>query len=76
MIDTSRDPTVGEMLLKHGVTRFRITLDCYQAEYVRRTAGKAAAAAQRWLRPAELDNYPLCTTGRRLARLVQKDVHP
>jgi A/G-specific adenine glycosylase len=62
--------------LKHGVTRFRITLDCYQAEYVRRTAGKAAAAAQRWLRPAELDNYPLCTTGRRLARLVQKDVHP
>jgi len=70
----------GEHLrtIKHGVTRFRITLDCYRAEYVA-TDGATARAGKppvapdveiRWLRPAELDRYPLSTTGRKMARLA------
>ena len=28
---------------------------------------------QHWVAPTEFDNYPLSTTGRKLARLLQKD---
>ncbi len=57
--------------LKHGVTRFRITLDCYSARLV--GAGKAAGKVPelRWTRPEELNKYPLCTTGRKLAALIR-----
>lgn len=58
--------------LKHGVTRFRITLDCYEAEYVSGPSRKADAARMRWLRPAELEAYPLNTTGRKLSRLLER----
>jgi len=57
--------------LKHGVTRFRITLDCYDARYVAQAPdGKDARPPMRWLRPGELADYPLSTTGRVLARFV------
>ena len=56
---------------KHGVTRFRITLDCYEAEYISRDGRPIDSASLRWLRPAELDAYPLCTTGRKLARQIE-----
>jgi len=63
----------GEHLqtLRHGVTRFRITLECYAAEYLcaRHVAGRHLAT--RWLRPAELESYPLSSTGRKLARLLK-----
>ena len=63
---------VGDQVatLRHGVTRFRITLDCYEARY-RSTDGTAAAASSvetRWLRPEELAHYPLSTTGRKLCQ--------
>ncbi|NQT17807.1 MAG: A/G-specific adenine glycosylase [Planctomycetes bacterium] len=58
--------------LKHGVTRFRITLDCYEAEYVSGPNGKTDAARMRWLRPADLEAYPLSTTGRKLSRLLRR----
>jgi A/G-specific adenine glycosylase len=53
--------------LKHGVTRFRITLDCYRAVCVRPVR---ANTKRRWLRPEELADVPLSTTGRKLARLI------
>ena len=56
--------------LRHGVTRFRITLDCYDAEYVSRDGGGEENLAQKWVRPAELEHYPLSSTGRKLAGLV------
>ena len=56
--------------LRHGVTRFRITLDCYEARYVAQATDGTARAPMRWLRPAELAGYPLSTTGRVLARLA------
>jgi A/G-specific adenine glycosylase len=58
--------------LTHGVTRFRITLECYEAKYVSGDKKAAAVLETRWLRPAELEDYPLSSTGRKLANLVRK----
>ncbi len=55
--------------LKHGVTRFRITLDCYHARCQPGRA-KLAAGNWQWLRPHELVDIPLSVTGRKLARLI------
>jgi A/G-specific adenine glycosylase len=55
--------------IKHGVTRFRITLDCYGAQYA---SGRVSADKQiRWIRPVELRELPLSATGRKLANLVK-----
>jgi len=59
--------------LKHGVTRFRITLQCYRADYVSGTVPRGDSPDARWVRLAELDDYPLNTTARRLARLLIAD---
>lgn len=57
--------------LKHDVTRFRITLECHLADYLRmrpvRTGERPKTA---WVWPDELEPYPLSVTGRKLARLV------
>jgi A/G-specific adenine glycosylase len=58
--------------LRHGVTRFRITLECYEADYVSQDKKANATLETRWLRLAELRDYPLSSTGRKLANLVQK----
>jgi A/G-specific adenine glycosylase len=62
--------------LKHGVTRFHITLDCYEARYLSGPDGKPDPTETRWLRPAELDEYPLSTTGRKLSQLAVKGGTP
>lgn len=62
--------------LTHGVTRFRITLDCYEAEFRSNDKPAADRIETRWLRPAELDRYPLSSTGRKLAKLIQKEARP
>lgn len=53
--------------LKHSVTRYRITLACYEAT---RTGGRVRDA--RWIAPTELADYPLSVTGRKLAKLIAK----
>jgi A/G-specific adenine glycosylase len=50
--------------IRHTVTRFRITLECFQAELLSKGHLLKGAA---WFRPSELDDYPLSATGRRLA---------
>jgi len=57
--------------IKHGVTRYRIQLDCYAARYqsgrvVRNSGGKLC-----WTRPATLKDYPLSATGRKLANFIR-----
>jgi A/G-specific adenine glycosylase len=65
--------TLGEHLhtLKHGVTRFKITLEAHDATY---KAGKlkpvAPFAAARWVSPKDIAQYPLNTTGRKLTKLL------
>ncbi len=51
--------------IKHGVTRFRITLDCYHAEFLmeRETKGELM-----WVFPEKLADFPLSATGRRVSQ--------
>lgn len=55
--------------IKHGVTRFRITLDCHEA----RCAGgrlRRGSGDIRWIAPAGLGQLPLSVTGRKISRLL------
>lgn len=60
------DPGALITTIKHGVTRFRITLECYEANH---TGGRLKKPA-RWIKPAELSDLPLSVTGRKLAKLL------
>jgi len=65
--------------LKHGVTRFRITLDVYEAAlapFPRQRPRPLAKAEVRWATPVELAGLPLSTTGRKIARLLVGGVIP
>jgi A/G-specific adenine glycosylase len=57
--------------LKHGVTRFRITLECFAAKVVAGRPKKSLPEQCDWVQPAELANYPLSTTGRKISRLLE-----
>lgn len=65
--------------LKHGVTRFRITLAVFEAT-LSATAERSQKAGEaplsdgsgRWLPVRELSGLPLSVTGRRIARLLLK----
>ena len=58
--------------LKHGVTRYRITLECYEAAYVSgRPKPGATTAAVRWSPLRDLPSLPLSTTGRKIASLIR-----
>ena len=52
---------------KYGVTRFRITLDCFHAGCLRRIRSREDL---RWVRPTDLDTFPLSVTGRKISRLL------
>lgn len=55
---------------RHSVTRYRITLHCYRATLMAKPP--AARADCRWAKPEEFADYPLCVTGRKLARLLSR----
>lgn len=56
--------------LKHGVTRYRITLDCFEATYSKGRICSNPSRPVRWTKPTELAELPLSTTGRILAKLI------
>jgi A/G-specific adenine glycosylase len=58
--------------IRHGVTRFRITLDCYRATYRSGRVRAINGGAVRWIPLAELPALPLSTTGRRIADLIER----
>jgi A/G-specific adenine glycosylase len=64
--------TLGERLttIKHGVTRYRITLSCYLATCNGPPPTTPSPTDQRWIEPRQLSDLPLSTTGRKLAKLV------
>jgi A/G-specific adenine glycosylase len=54
--------------IRHSVTRYRIRLLCFTAEF---ESGRVAAdSGARWVPVASLDGYPLSVTGRKLAREI------
>jgi A/G-specific adenine glycosylase len=57
----------GELLtIKHGVTRYAITLACLGASVTGGEFSPGAYAAAEWLAPAELAEYPVSSPQRRL----------
>jgi len=64
-------PESHQKRLKHGVTRFRITLDCYSARFVASGKPPADAPEWKWVTPGQMAEHPLSTTGRKLAALVR-----
>lgn len=55
--------------LKHGVTRFRITLDCY-AVACGKGPVRLGEGEWQWVAPRDFGTLPLSVTGRKLARLL------
>lgn len=56
--------------LRHGVTRFHITLNCYAADAAATPRKTLSAIESRWVPIGELAEYPLNSTGRKLARMA------
>jgi A/G-specific adenine glycosylase len=54
--------------IRHGVTRFHITLVCFEAEYLAGTFRSTFYSQGLWLSPADLHRYPVSAPQRRLAR--------
>jgi A/G-specific adenine glycosylase len=55
--------------LRHGVTRFRIRLDCFEAQAAAQARGKRRGDL-RWAALAELESLPMSATGRKLSRML------
>ena len=56
-------------VIKHSVTRYRITLSCYQGQLVSRDASKDELAdCAQWVPITELEDYPLSVTGRKICQ--------
>jgi A/G-specific adenine glycosylase len=67
--------TITERLtqLKHSVTRFRITLDCWLAE----TNGDTSLSTPHptaWVTTSEFARYPFSTTGRQFAESLRREL--
>ncbi len=58
--------------LKHGVTRYRITLDCYEATYLSGRTRTSNDGAVRWQSLQSLTEIPLSTTGRKIADMIRR----
>lgn len=67
-------PLAELLTLRHGVTRFRITLTCLEARYLSGQFNSPFYPEGRWLSPAELVHLPVSAPQRRLAQaLLQKE---
>jgi A/G-specific adenine glycosylase len=55
---------------KHGVTRFRITLECYEARYASRRRIDTQRPTLKWLRLDELSTVALSVPARKIAVLI------
>ncbi len=62
--------------LRHGVTRFRITLVCFEAEHLSGEFRSAFYQQAAWLAPPELSGLPVSSPQRRLAELVADSGRP
>jgi A/G-specific adenine glycosylase len=56
--------------IRHSVTRFRITMVCFEAAYRSGRFRSAFHQACKWLRPTVLKRYPVSAPQRRLAELL------
>ena len=61
--------------IRHGVTRFQITLVCFEAEYVAGEFHPGPYVRAEWVEPAALGRYPVSAPQRRLARTLEGPGH-
>lgn len=64
-------PVAHLTTIKHGVTRYRITLECFT---LRNQSGRLTTAGEepwKWLAVDQLKELPLSTTGRKIAKLIE-----
>ncbi len=71
---TGLEISVGEpiIVLRHGVTRFRITLECRWGTLLRRLGPPPGETELAWVAPDQFGQYPLNVTGRKLAAEVTR----
>jgi len=62
--------------LKHGVTRFKITLKCFEAAPAEPRRKAKEVEGLRWVTLDELTELPLSTTGRKIAQLLSDEAVP
>ncbi|MDG2380787.1 MAG: A/G-specific adenine glycosylase [Pirellulaceae bacterium] len=55
--------------MKHVVTRYRITLSCFQADY--QSGRKLPGTDCQWIKPNQLSDFPLSVTGRKISKMVK-----
>ena len=73
MTGFSVQPEAKLTTIKHSVTRFRITLECHEARYLRQDTKPQNRPEMRWLLPEELEAFPLSVSGRKLGCLLVED---
>ncbi len=68
-LTTTLQPT--QQRIKHAVTKFRITLDCFETES---TSGRLTknGSTLKWISLVELGNTPMSVTGRKIALTLDK----
>jgi A/G-specific adenine glycosylase len=62
------------LTIRHGVTRFRITMVCHEAAYRGGEFRSNFYSEARWLEPRRLADYPVSAPQRRLARTLVEAV--
>ncbi len=69
---TGLDARLGPVLatLRHGVTRFRINLVCYEADYAAGEFRSAFYVRAEWVEPRRLRDFPVSRPQRRLAEAL------
>jgi A/G-specific adenine glycosylase len=68
------EPGAELMTLRYGVTRFRMTMVCLEAQARTRAFRSAYYEEGRWLKPAELAAFPVSSAQRKLAAALQKPI--
>ena len=71
LADVQIDDLIPLTSIKHGVTKYRITLNCYTAKLKRDQTAKNPTL--QWVSLSELDNYPLSTTGRKICQVLNRE---
>jgi len=67
----------GELLtLKHGITRFRITLVCFEAAHRKGSFRPGLYVRGEWVKPQQLATYPVSSPQRRLAQSLLRPRQP
>jgi len=66
---------LGEQLtiIKHGVTKYRITLHCFAATPTPTKQTLSKNRHLKWVSHKDLKDYPLSTTGRKISELVARN---